>query len=149
MIEERGTVIASDGDVAWVETFRRNACDGCKMNKGCGTATLSRVVGTKRSRVRVINRIRAKVGDVVCLGLGESALVKGAFTLYAVPLLALLSFSLLGAWIGVLIGSSASEPFAILFGVSGLGLSMVWLRQYAKRIRHDEAYQPVILRVER
>ncbi|WP_455199475.1 SoxR reducing system RseC family protein, partial [Kaarinaea lacus] len=70
MIEERAEVVSiEDGDI-WVETQRRSACGQCAVNKGCGTAVLGKVIGNKRTRVRVLNPTdtRVSIGDEIVVG---------------------------------------------------------------------------------
>jgi sigma-E factor negative regulatory protein RseC len=142
MIEEEARVTATEGDFAWVEKERRAACDGCAVNKGCGTAVLSKVLGRRRARVRALNAAGARVGDEVVIGIREQALVQGSVLVYAVPLLALLVGAALGAQLG-----GGSEGLSVLLGMGGLGLSLLWVHRYAtRRLSRDTRYQPVILR---
>ena len=96
MIEETAQVVRVDGADVWVETRRRSTCSGCAAEKGCGTAALSKVLGNRRTLVRVLADMPLRVGDQVVIGIAEQALVRGSLAVYAVPLLLLL----LGAVIG-------------------------------------------------
>jgi sigma-E factor negative regulatory protein RseC len=144
MIEENGTVLEVSNDYALVETRRASACGQCSMNKGCGTATLAKMFGAKRTRVRALNPVSARAGDQVVLGLAEEALVKGSLAVYAVPLLALLLGAVLGETIGAGLGLNSNDVLAIAGGAGGLMLGLWWLRLFSRTIRHSEKYQPVI-----
>jgi len=146
MIEENGRVIAVESDTAWIEIQRKAVCDTCSVNKGCGTGVLAKAVGNKRFRIPVNNRINARIGDDVIIGISDDMLVKSSFVAYMVPLLMLF----LGAWIGEhvaqFVGFSNSEGFSILFGIVGLSSGFLWLRRFSGRIGKDERYQPLLLR---
>src|SRR3972149_3643680 len=98
MIEETGTVVDVQGDIAWVGTQRRSTCERCSVNKGCGSATLAKVLGRRRSIVRAIRNVDAAVGDQVVLGLQDSALIRGSVAVYGAPLLAMFCFGVIGGW---------------------------------------------------
>ncbi len=145
MIEESAQVVAAEGEFVWVETQRQSTCGGCAANKGCGTATLAKVLGQKRTRVRALNRNGAQVGDQVIVGVEEAALLRGSLAVYAVPLLTLLA----GSIIGSLLGQQWSlEGEALSLGLGGVGLlgGFVWVKGFTRRIRNDSRYQPVVLR---
>lgn len=146
MIEETGRVVALAEDFAWVETERKTTCGSCSANKGCGTAVLANAMGRRRTQVKVLNSLSARVGDEVVIGLEEHALVQGSLAVYAVPVIFLLGFALLGELIGARLDMTTTEMLNIVFGLGGLTLGFVWVRGYAARISKDPRYQPVILR---
>ncbi len=149
MLKEQGTVLGLEGDMAWVETQRMSACQVCNAKKACGSAVLSNVLGIKRTRVKAINKVKAKVGDHVILGLNESALVKGAFLLYAIPLIALIVFAVIGDGLGRYFQVGTGDLWAILFASLGFLLSVFLLRYYTKTLNCREHYQPVIVSITR
>ncbi len=144
MIEETAHVVAAGPDGVWVETQRQSACGQCAARKGCGTAVLSKVLGKKRSRVRVANpnQARVHVGDEVVIGIDESALVRGSMAVYLVPLLSLFLFGVLGQILARQLLLDSGEVLSIVFSLLGLLLGFTWARRYA---RGDRRYQPVIL----
>jgi len=148
MIEEHAQVVALNADGIWVETQRRTACGQCAANKGCGTATLAKVLGNKRSRVRALNpkATSVAVGDEVIIGIEEQALVKGSFAVYTMPLLAMFVFGLLGEMLGTQLLLGSPELVTIGFSVFGLIVGFVWVRRFTSRIACDERYQPILLR---
>ncbi|HEC18098.1 MAG TPA: Fis family transcriptional regulator [Gammaproteobacteria bacterium] len=149
MIEEHAQVIALDEhDSVWVETQRRSACGQCAANKGCGTATLSKVLGNKRSRVRTLNprATPVMVGDEVVIGINEQALVRGSLVLYMLPLLFLFVFAFLGELLSAQLLVTNPDILPIVLGFLGLLLGFVWVRGFTRRIANDPRYQPVLLR---
>ncbi len=148
MIEEHAQVIALENNDVWVETQRRSACGQCAANKGCGTATLARVLGNKRSQVRTLNpqATSVAVGDEVVIGINEQALVRGSLAVYTVPLLMLFVFGFLGQLLSTQLLMTNQDILPIVLGLSGLLLGFVWVRRFTRRIADDARYQPVLLR---
>jgi len=148
MLEETAQVVHIDGDEIWVETQRRSTCASCAAEKGCGTATLAKVLGKRRTRVRVLSNpsLGLIVGDQVVIGIREQALVRGSLAVYAVPVLLLL----LGGFIGEL-GAQRflwdnAELASVILGITGLAAGLFWLRHFTRRIEYDDKYQPLVLR---
>ena len=146
MIEESGQVVELEGEFAWIESERSTTCGGCAVRKGCGTGVIARVLGQKRVRLRVVNRIGAVVGDRVVIGISESGLLRGSLAVYAAPLAALFAGALAGHFVGGYLGSAVRDPLAIAGAVAGLLAGLVWLRGFSRRTGNHEAYQPVVLR---
>ncbi len=146
MIEEQALVTRCDGTFADVETQRNSSCGNCSAKSACGTAALSKVLGSRRSTVRVLNPIDARPGDQVVIGLEETALTRNSFMFYMLPLLALILGAILAQWVGGQLHPANTEPFAIAGGVLGLFGGLLWVRRYADSIRDDPHHQPVILR---
>jgi positive regulator of sigma E activity len=121
MIEERAEVVACEGRFAWVQTQRASTCGSCAANKGCGTATLAKVLGQRRTRVRVLNDARAVAGEQVVIGLSEQALVRGALAVYLVPLLGLLGGALFGAHLAGTVAGTRAGPAQYFLWRTGLG----------------------------
>ncbi len=140
MIEEQAVVVATEGKFAWVETQRKTACGNCAANKGCGTATLSKVLGSRQNQVRVLNPLNAEVGESVTLALREQAMVKGAAILYLTPLLLMIAFAIaVQLWL-----SPSGEGPVVLAGLAGLASGLWLVRLFSRSIADDERYQAVI-----
>lgn len=148
MIEESAHVVALEGETgeyAWVETQRQSTCGGCAANQACGTATLAKVLGTRRTRVRALNRGGAQVGDQVVVAIDESALIRGSLAVYAMPLLTLLAGGCVGALLSARL-QVTGEALTLGLGVAGLAAGLLWLKGFARRIRDDGRYQPIVVR---
>lgn len=149
MIEEHAQVVALDQNHdVWVETQRRSACGQCAANKGCGTATLAKVLGNKRSRVRALNpqATAVMVGDEVIIGINEQALVRGSLAVYTVPLLTLFVFGFLGQLLTDQLLMTNQDILPIVSGLMGLLLGFLWVRRFTRLIADNDRYQPVLLR---
>lgn len=145
MITENATVVLIENNQTWIETQRKSACGQCSANKGCGTSVLSKVLGTKLSKMKAINKIDAQVGDEVVVGLNEGSLLKGAFIIYMLPLLFLFLFSFIGQLISQNLQIHNSEILVVVFAVLGFYLGMQRVKIFSKSIEKNENYQPVIL----
>ncbi len=144
MIEETARVVAIDGEFALVETQRKSACDSCSVKKGCGTGALSKVVGKRANRFRVLNCISARVHDRVVVGIEEQALVRGSLALYAVPIVTMLVAALFAQWF---FSHAEGEGWVILSALVGLAVGFAWVNAYSRRVAVDPDYQPVVLRL--
>lgn len=145
MIEENAHVVAIEGDVVWVETYRKSTCGSCSAKNSCGSSILDRFVGQRSNRMAVSLIEGIKEGDDVVLGLDESSLLRGSFAVYMLPLLSML---LMAATAQALLsdGWMTSEAASILGGITGLGVGLFWLKAYAKRALIDGRFRPVVLR---
>ncbi|MGB5729785.1 MAG: SoxR reducing system RseC family protein [Thiogranum sp.] len=146
MLEETAQVVRIRGEEVWVETQRRSSCDSCAAEKGCGTATLSKVLGNRRNVVRVLSAIPLGVGDRVVIGIREQALVRGSLAVYAVPILLLLLGGLLGELGAQQFIWENAELAGVTLGISGLIAGLAWLKRFTRRIQNDPNFQPVVLR---
>jgi sigma-E factor negative regulatory protein RseC len=148
VLEEAGQVVDVEGEFAWVESERTTTCGGCVVRKGCGTAAIAKVLGNKRLRLRVINRIGAGVGDHVVIGISESGLLRGSLAVYAGPLAGLFAGGLAGHFLGTYLESIYADGFAIAGALAGFVSGLVWLQHFSRVTATDAAFQPVLLRRE-
>ncbi|HAJ93100.1 MAG TPA: Fis family transcriptional regulator [Gammaproteobacteria bacterium] len=148
MIEESGRVVAVEGDFAWIETVRKSACGGCAVRKGCGTSAIAKMFGQRRMQLQVLNRIHARVGDTVVVGISESGLVRGSLAVYAAPLVGLFAGALAGHLAAQWLLVSGSDLLAIGGGLAGFSAALFWLRRFSRTTAKNVAYQPVVLRQE-
>jgi sigma-E factor negative regulatory protein RseC len=148
VIEEQARVVLLNEEGVWVETQRRSACGSCAVNKGCGTASLAKVLGNKRSQVRALNPkgTVVKVGDEVVIGIDEGALVRGSLAIYSAPLLSLFMFGLLGQVVAVQLLIENVEAMTIAFSGLGLLLGFLWVKRFTAKVGRNPRYQPVLLR---
>jgi sigma-E factor negative regulatory protein RseC len=147
MIEETGQVVDVEGEFAWVESERSSTCGSCAVRQGCGTGAIARALGQRRVRLRVLNRIGARIGDHVVIGVSSAGLVRGSLAVYAVPLSGLFA----GALAGYALASRfytewPVDPLAIAGAIAGFVAGLVWLRGFSLRTAMNPDYQPVVLR---
>ncbi|OGT89911.1 MAG: hypothetical protein A2514_00590 [Gammaproteobacteria bacterium RIFOXYD12_FULL_61_37] len=128
MIETEGTVVAVEAGLAWVETNRRSACGHCESSGACATSLLANTFGNRPTRVEVENRIGARVGERVVLGLSGRGMLLGSFLLYLTPLAGLFAGALLGQYFGLQLAAGSVEPWAASGGLLGLMAAFGLLR---------------------
>lgn len=146
MIEEQGQIVEVQGEFAWIESERSTTCGSCAVRKGCGTSAIAKVLGQRRVRLRVLNRIHAHVGDQVVIGIAESGLLRGSLAVYAVPLLGLFAGALAGQLLGSAVFALSSDLLAIAGAIGGFVAALAWLKRFSRNSEKDAAYQPVVLR---
>ncbi len=146
MLTETGRVVAVEADGVWVETIRQSTCGACAARKGCGHGLLSRYAEGRRGYIRVLpgptlTPADCEVDDQVMISLPESVILRGSFTVYLVPLMAMLAGAAGGA---TAIGSDAGALAGAAIGlVAGLGL----VRLHAWRHRDDRDLQPTMVEI--
>ena len=142
MIEQRAQVIEVGEGYALVEVARMTTCAACSAKPACGTSVLAKVVGNRHRRMLVLSDLPLRAGDEVVVGIAESALVRGSFAVYIVPLVLMLA----GAMMGDLTFSETGEALTVLLGGVGLVLGLVWLNVFTRGIRADSRFQPIVVR---
>ncbi|WP_455211593.1 SoxR reducing system RseC family protein [Kaarinaea lacus] len=148
MIEEQGKVVAVQEDWIWVQTERKSVCGQCAANKGCGTSVLAKVFGSKSSSIAVLKTLPVQVGDEVIIGIEEDSLVKGSLLIYALPLLLLIAFGLLGEVVSAQVLLSNTDILTVLFAMAGFVVGFFWLKHISSQIRLDPRYQPKLLHIK-
>lgn len=142
MITETGRVVAIEKDCLWVETIQQSACDSCAAQKGCGQRMMARM-GGRTTYIRVLlqgkNPAQYQLDDQVQIGIQEEVVAKGSLIVYMVPLLGLVSGTVLGH------GWNQTEWLSAIGGLAGFALGglIVWIHSYMTR--NDENLQPVLL----
>lgn len=145
MSEELATVVAIEGDHAWVECERRSACSGCQQQSNCGTGTVAKAFPLKAPRLRVRLTAEVRVGQQVRLGIPQESLLRGATLVYVLPLFCLLAGALLGQlWLVPLL--SGGEGITILCCLLGGVLGFLLVRYFSNRLDQGR-YGPQMLGV--
>lgn len=93
MIEQKATVVTDEKGTNWLQAERTTTCSQCSAKKACGTGMLSDHVGKRFSRIAIVNNAELTAGQTVDLAIPERALLKGAFLVYILPLLAMFAFA--------------------------------------------------------
>ena len=143
MIEERAVILSLDNvsSNATLEIERKNACGLCGQTRGCGNSIWGKLFAHQSSAFKAQNRINAKVGDSVIVGINEQALLKSAMLLYIVPLVTL--------FIGAILMQQLfkTNAYAMLGALLGLVLGLLWVKGHTMSSRYFKLQQPVILRL--
>ena len=118
-MDEIGTVERTSGNKAEVRFEKSEACQSCKA---------CRVASDGSMKVEVINPIGAKEGDRVKCKIEGSAVVKAAFLVYGVSLIALF----FGLFIGLKV-MKLTQGGALVVALTFMALSFIFIRCYGAR----------------
>lgn len=147
MLEEEADVLRVEGEIAWIDAQRRTTCNSCSAQAGCGTGVLAKVLGQRKTEMRAINRVGARPGQRVVVGVTGLALVKSSLAVYAVPLLLFFVMAGFGQVFAANLHAHNVETWTILSAFLGLLLGFLWVGRFSVLIRHNPHYQPIILRI--
>jgi len=135
-MEQQVTVIDVCGDEAIVHGRRASACGDCAGKTSCSTmgSWVERII-----ELRVRNTIHAQTGDIVLLEVPDNAVLRIAFRLYAMPMLAFIlaglgvrSLALHQAWANV-------ELWAALAGFAAVLAYYLWYRSHISTTESNAA----------
>ncbi len=144
MVEEQAIVISTDQNQAALEILRNKPCGLCGQTRGCGLSFWGKLFAHRANTFKAKNHIEAKVGDIVIVGVEESALLFSAVSVYGIPLL----FLLIGAFLGNTFGDGLhADRNSAIGAVLGLLLGYLWVKGHAQGRSLDARYSPVILRL--
>jgi len=142
VILETGRIVSIEPEGVWVETIQRSTCGTCKAEKGCGQSLMAKW-GGHTSYIWVLlegrNPAGYQIGDEITLGIPEDVIAKGAMLVYLLPLITLLTATVLAHQL------FASELITTLSAFVGLAIGGVILRWHAYRTRFDNRLQPVLV----
>ncbi len=134
--QQEGIVLeVTDNHMAKVKTSRHNDCENCGACPGNSALILD-----------ARNDLGAKPGQRVAIEVREVNMLKAAFIVYILPLIAI--------FIGVVAGGtfaehSAYQPlwFQIIGGTVAFILSVVYIKFFDSAARSDVKMQPTIIRI--
>ena len=147
MIEERAVILSLESEpsatdsTATLEIERKIACGLCGQTRGCGNSIWGKLFAHQSTAFKAQNRINAKVGDSVIVGINEKALLKSALLLYILPLVTML--------IGAILATKIHDTnvYAMLGALVGLLLGLLWVKGHTMSSSYFKLQQPVILRL--
>lgn len=142
MFKEEGVVVELEENHVWVETIRSSSCGSCSAKNACGQRLLNELHSGRCHKIRVPlgeYEQTPAVGDAVSLILPEGELVKGALTLYILPLALLLLGAVLGQQL------FAHELPAIAGALLGFVVGLVVVRRSTQHASYQKGMQPHLL----
>ncbi|MGR0280111.1 SoxR reducing system RseC family protein [Marinomonas dokdonensis] len=142
MIEESGTVLATEAGYAEVETIRTSSCTACRARHACGHHAIAQVSSTNRMRMKAIDPLQVSVGQKVIVGIPEDTLLQASMWMYMVPLLGLV----IGAVLPSLWGGSAG--IAVVLSILGFIAGLAFAKHKAKLQATNPDFYPKVLRIE-
>ncbi|MDO4711362.1 MAG: SoxR reducing system RseC family protein [Peptostreptococcaceae bacterium] len=138
-MDEMGSVVALKDEYAIVNIKRRSACGSCKaceMGKS----------GQSELNIEVRNTLGAQVGDDVMIEMQTPDILKAAFLVYMIPLLALLGGVTITYFVGKANGK-VNEMLMIAVGSVTMLLSLIYVRKRDKELRETQKFEPLMIKV--
>ena len=146
MIEENATVVEVDSGYAIVETQQKAACGSCSSAGSCSTTVLSGLFKRRHNQLKVLNPIDAKPGELVVIGLQETALLKASSLAYLLPLAGMFLLAMLAQHLAGNAGIIPGELPGILGGLLGFIAGLILLKRISRSRSSNPDFQAVILR---
>lgn len=143
MIEELAVVVKMDGHQVWVSSCPQSACAGCQQKTACTTQALSD--SFKKKPVLIMSDLQLEIGDTVLLAIDEKHVLRAAFAMYLLPLLALL----VGAGIAqALLDNSQAADLWVAVGAGCGFLVSLWAIAIVHKQKPGSPYPaaPVIIK---
>lgn len=134
--QQEGIVVAVSDGMAKVRTSRHSDCENCGACPGNTAIVLD-----------ARNPVQARQGQWVMVEVKDVNMLKAAFIVYLLPLIAVCGGVLAGA--GTAFVSQAPEPLWHYAGggIAAFVLSMAYIRQFDRNARKNQKMQPVITRI--
>ncbi len=115
MLEETVQISKAEKDFIWIKVEAGNSCKQC-ASSGCQTKVISPLFAGKSSYLQLNNYLACKVGDKVVIGIPDSLLVRSAMTVYLLPLIMMIIFTVFANKTGF---SDELQSLIALFSLGG------------------------------
>ncbi|UXI01744.1 SoxR reducing system RseC family protein [Photobacterium sp. TY1-4] len=146
MMRSLATVVAVAPGQVTVSCQQETSCGHCASRDSCGTGIVSKAVPGRSHQIDIATRESVVVGDIVEIGLPEQSMLNSALLVYVLPLLCLILGAAFGQWWFVDL-AGGGEPAVILSAVLSAGAGLLLARRMARRLEHQAAYKPNLIRV--
>lgn len=141
LIEETGTVIAVDGNHAWVETQVKTTCTSCKASDACPTSTVAKAFTPKPNHLLLEVPCVLAVGQQVKIGISEKALVSASIMVYILPLIAMI----VTATVLTTLFPNVHELIILSLSCFAALGGFWWASYYSKRPHNEHKFRPIFL----
>jgi sigma-E factor negative regulatory protein RseC len=133
MLETRAIVIQIHGAEATVESKNSGGCSNCNADGGCGSSKLSKMFCREPRQFRVKNEAQAQVGDEVEVVLADGVLLRGALTVYLLPVALMIGGGMFCAHWAT--SPASRDGYALIGAISGLLLGALVAKLLTQRHR--------------
>lgn len=116
MIEQQGRAVNASGDRVRVRLGGQSGCAACEAGRGCGAGIFARIVRRRPVELDFENRVGARSGQGVIVGIPESLYLGLVTKFYLWPVLAALAGASIGHYLGVSFGASAAGTDVLALG---------------------------------
>lgn len=135
MEEQEGIVIEADGQMAKVKASRHNDCENCGACPGNSAMILD-----------ALNPLGAKPGQRVAFQIQQVNMLKAAFIVYVLPLVAIFVGALAGGYFAGYLNYEAL-PYQIGGGVIAFFLAVLYIKYFDSSAKSNDEMRPVITRI--
>jgi sigma-E factor negative regulatory protein RseC len=127
MIEQQGKVISVIDGRACVRLGGASGCSNCDAGRGCGAGVFGRWLKRSPVTLELENRVNARQGQPVMVGIPEALYLRLISRLYLFPLLAAIAGAAIGYYLSVFngIGPASTDMLTLLSGFTG-GSAIIW-----------------------
>lgn len=141
MIRENAVVVGRKGSHIEIEVQRQGSCSQCSLSKGCGIGAIGRLMARRHKPVIIDNELNLKPGDHILIGIPEQGYVKASLLVYGLPLVLLITLSLIAHSV-----SDGSEVIVLVGAIGGF-LAGMFLSSGMIEKRYKSQLNPKILQV--
>lgn len=133
--QQEGIVIELVGEIARIKTSRHNDCENCGACPGNSAMVLE-----------ARNPLGAKVGQRVMIEVQEIGMLKAAFIVYVLPLLAIFAGAIAGYYLAEYL-KQAALWFEVSGGLIAFVFSVLYIKYFDSSARNNVKMQPVIISI--
>ena len=133
--QQEGIVIELRGEMARVKTSRHNDCEDCGACPGNSAIVLD-----------ACNPVCAKVGQRVVIEIQEINMLKAAFVVYMLPLIAAFAGVISGDWLAYRMGQE-SNWFQVAGGFIFFAIAIFYIKVFDRASHSNVEMQPTIIRI--
>lgn len=135
MEEQQGIVIATNGQMAKVKASRHNDCENCGACPGNSAMVLD-----------MLNPLGAKPGQRVAFEIQQTNMLKAAFVVYVLPLIAMFVGALAGSYLAGHLHYSAL-PCEVAGGIIAFILAVLYIKYFDSSAKSKDEMRPTIVRI--
>lgn len=151
MLKEIARVTRTSERHAWVSAQRKSGCGGCDSSTGCGVSIVDRMFSPRETEIRIMHDNAVKPGDLVEVGIEESAFIRSSMLVYLLPLLMMLGFAIFGHWLhgqevpvdGLM---RYNDVVVMLYAFAGLLAGFYCVYIVSGKLANHSGYQAVFLK---
>lgn len=133
--KQDGVVVAVDGLIAKVKTSRHNNCENCGACPGNSAIVLD-----------AQNPVGARAGQRVEIEIREAGMLKAAFVVFLLPLIAVFAGVMAAGYVAEQLGYSAFG-LQLIGALLALALALAYVKYFDRSAQSDAGGQPVITRI--
>ena len=147
MIEQQGRAVSEASGRIRVRLGGQAGCAACEAGRGCGAGIFGKLLRRRPVELEFDNRVGARCGQGVIVGIPETLLLGLAARFYLIPLVAGLAGAGFGHYVGVRLqaGGAGIDALALLAGLAA-GAAALW-RFRDRRMEFPQGSAVHLLRV--